>query len=430
MTNLLTEFLGDEENIHRNLVTLNLFEHQIERRAIELLETKLQLQLATKLWSPKAENISAGQLALYGQAVKASCLDPRDFYGMDLVERLAKQEAKSLFEGLLLDFSVCVLSADATSFEQLLGERLEALLEHKNDHSTDILAMRTLVVSCYKRLKPEGHLIRHDLHDLIAKLLLRQKGDGSFDGSPITTSLVLQAFLDSGLQKLDFLWNRKAAVDFLNQLDSKNLTSLEAYFVVPAFHEAWSQIGCKHDRLVNTSSTPIQVSREETKNALTALYSWFRGTGNEGANSVNLTLSRWVNVQGNGTKVTLHVPRGSSLMKALKTAAREHTDFAYGGTHTGQGFYVQSLGNLSESEIDKSHWLLYRVNGTSSNKSREEEAATSIEDKEASLLKSSNQKEASRDQVVPLSSSKPTAEVAPSGPGFVSRLKRVLFGSR
>lgn len=98
-----------------------------------------------------------------------------------------------------------------------------------------------------------------------------------------------------------------------------------AYFVVPAFYETWSHISCRRGQL---RSSPAQ---EEAKSILAPLIKWWQGNKRDTPvdDNVSMTLSRWINVDGNGTRVALDVPKGSNLMHALKAAARRHTDFHY-----------------------------------------------------------------------------------------------------
>lgn len=100
------------DHVHRNLITLNLFRHLLDGQMIELIETKMMLQLATHLWSPRhsSHQLTPGQLALYVQALKASCVDPTNFYGEDIVAKLEKmaKNATSSFEKHLVHFTLCL----------------------------------------------------------------------------------------------------------------------------------------------------------------------------------------------------------------------------------------------------------------------------------------------------------------------------------
>lgn len=267
------------------------------------------------------------------------------------------------------------MSGNKTQFESLMGtKRLKSLLEvdhqdvinlnsvrddfGKSDvfsykNNTDTMAMKALTLSCYAKFAPDNRTIKHDLNDELAKILWTQERDGSFNENLITTSLALQAFIESGLDKLSFLWDRKAAVAYINNNLDK-LESIDAYHVVPAFHETWLQIGCK-----KSSWTEREKSAEE-RSIFQNVYRYFSVE----RKPINLTLSRWVNIQGNGTKVSLSVPGGSDLMKALKDAAKKQTVFTYNGTQTSTGFYVRSVGDIHED--GDSSWTVHAVkdNGT------------------------------------------------------------------
>lgn len=319
MGNFFEQLIQDEENLAINLITLNLLPQQLSRHKLDLLETKLKLVLATKLWSPNPAFISPVSKSLYIQALRASCVNPFDFYGHDVVTDLARDFRKitlhsngttdsSDFDTHLIAFTICLVSENTTAFEGLIGQTgLKNLLKsqevnsksvHRNVHiisgsktfsqdpdpnkgespaeagvkcsqslerekELNSLLMRSLAVSCYSKLpriekdntamrevnreKHSSETIKNDLNDLLAKILANQDPkSGSFGGNMITTALAVQAFIESGLDKLSFLWNRRKAIDFLNQnLNLVSNTPDDAYFIVPAFHRTWHEIDCR-----------------------------------------------------------------------------------------------------------------------------------------------------------------------------------------
>lgn len=354
------------------MITLNLFPHRLSDRSVELLETRLQLQLVTKLWSPESTPVSAGQMALYVQALKASCIDPFNFYGFDLVKNLSAGRSGNKFDEWLIQFTLCLIAKDRDQFETLMGQkRLESLLEVDHEDSakknqpgaksldgksglsrndTDTMAMKALALSCYSKFAPENKTIRHDLNDQLAKILWTQEQDGSFNGNLITTALSLQAFIESGLEKLSFLWDRKKAVQYINNHLDK-IRPIDAYHVVPAFHETWSQIDCKKQ----TVKSLRREKETEERSLFTNVHRWF----SQEPRLANLTLSRWVNIQGNGTKISLSVPGGSDLLKALKNAAKKQTSFSYNGSQTDLGFYIRSVGDVAEDGA--SSWTIHHI---------------------------------------------------------------------
>lgn len=97
----------------------------------------------------------------------------------------------------------------------------------QNSH-IDALAMKSMALSCISKQRPNDGLLINELDDLMAALLIKQQGDGSFGGSVESTALVLQALIEAGRERHNFLWNRKAAVDFLNTVAKQRaLTALE-----------------------------------------------------------------------------------------------------------------------------------------------------------------------------------------------------------
>lgn len=279
------EVFDDDENLHRNLITLNLFPHRLHDDKMDLLRTRLKLQLSTRLWSPKRVDIRAIDLSLYIQSLLASCENPYSFYGFDLVDLLNQSIARENFTLVGFDrylslFTMCLVSNSADEFEANVGEfNIRDLINDKNvinDHSItenqhviaqlshpntacykssemkEIL-MKTMATSCYSKLKSskDNHLHRNamrDLNDMMAKVMHSQNKDGSFgDQDLATTTLAVQAIIESGFGKLVFLWNRKKAIAFINErLKSNETTAEQAYYAVPAFYKTWSKIECRN----------------------------------------------------------------------------------------------------------------------------------------------------------------------------------------
>ncbi|KAI1294619.1 Cobalamin binding intrinsic factor [Halotydeus destructor] len=352
--------ISQDDNLHRNLITINLIgSHSIPLVELNHMITKMKLNLATGLWSPRPLNLTAGHLALYSQALKASCHDPFDFYGQNVVHKMAEMAVTTKFERQLVDLTLCILSNSSEQFKNLMGSRLASIVEAEHSMDMDTMTIRSLLFTCYLNLEPNLGHVRHEMADILARIFSAQEANGSFRNSIITTALVLQAATVSGLQRFNYLWNRKSAVEFINGKSADRLLNpLEAYYVVPAFHEPWSSISCKEYK---DSSQMALSSAEDSESIWTPFLNWFTGSKTVPETLVNLSLSRWVMAKGNGTKVALTTAQGSSVLHALQEAALLHSDFVYKGTESSHGFYLTSVGQVAESLGDKAHWMIYQV---------------------------------------------------------------------
>lgn len=283
MKALYNEVFKDESSLNRNLITLNLFPQRIGGQSIELLRTKLQLQLSIRLWSKQKMYISATDLSYYIQSLTASCIDPRNFYGLDLVHQLNESlwKENATIEGYdryFALFTMCLVSKNSDEFEKSVGSfNINQLLDTKkviNDesirnnkheiaqlnHPSKLCSskeemkgtfMQTIALSCYSKLEPRKVKVEKDLNDIMARILRTQNiDDGSFGGQDvITTSLAVQSAIESDVGKLFFLWNRKKAINFINKYII-NATADEIYYIIPAFHETWSKIRCKNKKYI------------------------------------------------------------------------------------------------------------------------------------------------------------------------------------
>ena len=412
MDHLLEQIIQDEDNLHRNMITLNLLPKQLPSDKMELLETRLKLELATKLWSPSPVHLSPEVKALYIQALKASCMNPFDFYGYDLVSDLANDyrntfsDSSQLFNDSTqsrefnqhqVAFTLCLVSNNSSQFESLIGnDQLQSLLKieeihsrsvHQNHHDVQFseqqensatfdqsvkieqglneLLMKFMSVSCYSKLNEFNQTIRNDLNDLLAKILLKQNPEtGSFGGKMITTALAVQAFIESGLDRLSFLWDRRKALHFINEhLKEAGNSSQEVYFTVPAFHRTWHEIGCRDRTNENNIISDEDIKRVMSySEALKEILSDRISNSSSMSSTINVTLSRWVQLSPEQkAKIVVPVPPKSFLLKVIKEAAKVNPSFKYDTIQSSlYGTYIKSLGDVEENKSLKKHWTIHQ----------------------------------------------------------------------
>jgi hypothetical protein len=351
---LYPSVIQDQNNLHRNIISLNLLTRKpakgLPADKMALLETQLKLQVATRLWSPQAQEIPTEDLALYIQAMHATCINPFNFFGVNLVDmlrhRVSGKSTVQPFESHLTAFTMCLLSKNESDFKSLMGsesqlmdligrrndsadsdrQHLIHVKQRSNEHkmSTNDCLMKAMAISCYAKLVPQNRSIRIRLNDLMGNVFHTQDSTtGSFNDSVLTTSLALQALSEAGLDRLSFLWDRKKAVNFINtRVREMDIDATLAYYLVPAFHKTWHEIQCWNDTKLANQDADKESARDWTR-ALNVVL-------NQGDASVNVTLSRWVyDSSGEKTKVSVNIPPEESLLKALKEAVKTSTTYHY-----------------------------------------------------------------------------------------------------
>lgn len=223
-------------------------------------------------------DLTAYDLSMYIQSLVASCADPRDFYGIDLLDQLnvsIHQENFAQLDGFsryMALFTMCLVSDSADHFTRYVGQvNVNDLLDatyiindasiSNNNHQVaqqnhagancatfkqmDAILMKTMAASCYLRLKPINLNLQRDVNDVIARITKTQNADGSFgDHTLTTTALALQVLIDSHMDKVPF-FNRKKAMKFILQ-QLNETTAQDAYFLVPAYYRSWSRIRCRN----------------------------------------------------------------------------------------------------------------------------------------------------------------------------------------
>jgi hypothetical protein len=222
----------------------------------------------------------------------------------------------------------------------------------------DFLLWHSLVVSCYSKLELSNDTLRNGLNDLLAHLLMLQNSDGSFGNHSIqTTALAVQAFIDSGLDRLASLWNRTKAVNFINSnLHFGERNSMDAYFIVPAFHRTWYEIGCRNDSAGYISEEEIRNTQSWT-NAIERTMHPKRISSSD----IKVTMSRLVEDQSGRSehKVSFNVQPGSSLLKAIKKAVDyNNTVLNFETEEASLGSYI---GQFEIDLKDKMNRLIYNI---------------------------------------------------------------------
>ncbi|GBN42949.1 hypothetical protein AVEN_13669-1 [Araneus ventricosus] len=215
--------------VHRIAVALHLADNStfgLGNRTGEEIRYELTTQLLYRLSRDK--RMSSQELALYIHALLVACMDPRDFYGDDLVKELRRRvEASGNYTNPFLMLALCNAGDTMTTRDV---ERVTAAYHSQHrPFWTDSQALASMALSCiYSRSSVS--VGDRSLKDMLQELKRRQFRNGTVDNFR-TTALVTQALFIHDSYKNDFDLDSaiKVLTDGLN--GSKSL--LDAYYALP-----------------------------------------------------------------------------------------------------------------------------------------------------------------------------------------------------
>ncbi|GBM96789.1 hypothetical protein AVEN_249337-1 [Araneus ventricosus] len=229
---------GWQENTHRGIIALHLATERNDTGVdIEgkLMVKQLEVQALASLLRNTTDPLTANQLSMFVNALTASCQDPHNFYGYDLVKLLKdKVETSSLTSHPVSYLALCnaggTLPVNGTS-------ELSKVLNSDSEYPflIDVQAAAVMAFSCLRANQRNGSnssLFDSDYDEAVAKFKQLQLKDGSF-GNIYTTAIVTQALLSAGEENSKD-WNLQTAVNYLmKHLNSSSVDFLATYLILP-----------------------------------------------------------------------------------------------------------------------------------------------------------------------------------------------------
>ncbi|GBN90364.1 hypothetical protein AVEN_39435-1, partial [Araneus ventricosus] len=175
--------------------------------------------------------MSSQELALYIHALLVACMDPRDFYGEDLVRELRRKvEASGNYTNPFLILVLCNAGDTMTARDV---ERLTVAYDSQHrPFWTDSQALSSMALSCISS-RSGVSVDESTLMNMLQELKRRQFRNGTVDNFR-TTALVTQALFihDSCKKDFDLESAMRVLTDGLN--GSKSL--LDAYYALPVLN--------------------------------------------------------------------------------------------------------------------------------------------------------------------------------------------------
>ncbi|CAL8115682.1 unnamed protein product [Orchesella dallaii] len=197
-----------------------------------LIVKQLEIELLEKLLSKDTVPISPAEVCYFALALSASCRDPHNFHGHNLIVSLEKHHEDVDYQGYPAAFGYAFTSlVSCMSGAHTHKHQARRLLQIARDdssstrmYSVDTRATALIALECIRNRKTSDFLSRHIIGPMhaISKLQLE---DGTF-GNLHTTALTIQAL--SGLHGAEINWNKSATVHALESLQEPNGSFLDS----------------------------------------------------------------------------------------------------------------------------------------------------------------------------------------------------------
>ncbi|CAL1284456.1 unnamed protein product [Larinioides sclopetarius] len=316
----------------------------------DLMHKYFQVHLAVKLL--RDEPVSLNRLAMFVNALIATCQDPRDFQGWDLTELIRNtmlklhRTSRPPVINPLVYLSLCLADRNLTHYE--VHHLMTYLAANRNDEATrDMTCLALEAFACHMRKERHNTDQYYTLQKMVwnatLKILQRKKDDGSF-GSVYSTALAVQALLSVNETQE---WNPEPTFRFLSRHQQRNGSFgdfLATYQVLPALS------GRSLLHLRNTECNPPRVDRELTPQEI------LQHPGPKSYIRYSLHLGSPLST---GYTVQVLVPTGISFFDVMRVAAYENDHFKFSYEEVNGKIQIYSISDIPNDPEEGLAWRLY-----------------------------------------------------------------------
>ncbi|GBN06674.1 hypothetical protein AVEN_56725-1, partial [Araneus ventricosus] len=218
--------------IHRIAVALQLADESTfdpGNNTGDEIRYELTIQLLHRHANDK--KMSSQELALYIHAMLVTCMDPKDFYGDNLVLELRRRvEAAGNYTNPYQILALCNAGDTMTARDV---ERVTAAFDSQHrPFWIDLQALASMALACISS-RTEGIVDERVLDRMLQELKRHQFRNGTVDNFR-TTALATQALFvhDSYKKEFDLNTAIQVLIDGLNE----NYSLLDAYYTLPVLH--------------------------------------------------------------------------------------------------------------------------------------------------------------------------------------------------
>lgn len=268
----------------------------------------------------KCNEISSGQLALYANALMATCQNIHDYH--DLITRMKQKKKLSSYERGLVSLSICI--AGYRVQKEDLQYYLKLLKNQNSNCDNDARAVIVMALICVKNSHKYYCFLDPYIQKQLNSFKNLQTHNGSF-GNVYTSALIVQALIAS---KDSEDWSFRNSIDYFLS-EQKNDGSfndlLATYFILPILsgHSLLDikNITCQKDEL-DIENSEIAMQMQNT--SIEVRYS---------LNDKNISNF-------------FIVPENSTFLDVMKIAQTLDCSYSFKGIEYSWGYFIQEIGGI------------------------------------------------------------------------------------
>ncbi|XP_067133927.1 uncharacterized protein CG3556-like [Centruroides vittatus] len=334
-------------------------------KAFEELKTKLSFAL-----SEGSTSISAGQLALYANALMTNCYDPQNFNGVNIISKMIEKKKISSYEIGLVSLSACLAKKEHDVV--LMGTDF---LQKLNPLFVDARAMIVMALICIRDKYMEIKMDKY-IQEQLKLLKGLQTSKGNF-GNIYSSALVIQA-LTAAKEKDG--WSYEKSIDYVlseQKRDGSFGDLLATYFVLPvlsgrSFADI-SNVGCEKLKVTDYLENPINqtvelITENPTGPVIQHLMEYnLNQISQFHKNHINVVFSIWS--ERNAEKSCFNfrskkftVPENSSFLEVMKVAQKEDKRYSFKARKYSWGSFIEEIDGIHNDNDNHYYWMLYKIN--------------------------------------------------------------------
>lgn len=313
----------------------------------EMMAKQAELRTALALtWNI----VSIEKLSRFINGLLATCLNPRQFYGHDLVDKLKNQmtESSANFTHPIAYLALCNANEP---WPPRAPYDLSFVFNSRSDYRfiREIQAFAVMAVSCgYTRPYVYGETEEDFLKPLFLEAVKRmkdnQKPDGSF-GNPYTTALFTQALIGCGLE-FDDDWRMSEAIQYLiKEMNGSSVNFLTAYATLPLLNGKTlvniSYVDCANNPR-SIGEDPESQLKDNRGPKMRVKYSLYIGEQKDVIHTISL-----------------RVPKNSSALTVMELAAIQDKKYEFKTEVVYNKKHIYEIAGIPNDPEEGMFWLMY-----------------------------------------------------------------------
>lgn len=349
------------KDTNRAVVTFSLSgDFDLEIQGLQIIVMQMKLQLSKLLLIDNIRKFQTYEMALYIHALLATCINPRNFQGFDLVEILEERMKDSDSVNPMVALAIC--NCNGTLSTTQITELRDLLFKENLPHLIEIRAYAFMALNCLRNKnnsyqqnfteeipfnKSNDYYNFNEIKQDFAKL---QNKDGSF-GNIYTTAVLLHALLST--RTTDDIngnyWNITNAFRYLISQQKKDGSFgdiLASYLVLPLMNgKTFIDLGKLNCSYMRQGNMTVQ---EEFDNKRVGKYrtNYYIVVGEN--KDIVFSLS-------------LNIPINSTFYDVMRLAAELDPRFRFRYIDNPEGKYIYSIFGLVNNPESRNYWQLLKT---------------------------------------------------------------------